>query len=334
MAAGVTYDLSDDYPPDRILIRMGFRQRVYLEQFASLPCIFGCAHFTLSCQLSSFPVMRKSLETFDNYTRDAPADTRNAAEVILRSCSGGIPELLTEEIFATREFVELMAAYTSVYTYYVGDMSDRKAALSQLSHLFYVSSLLFVHNESDVVCEFVVQKEEAPLVRIENMNEVYCWYENDATSRLVMRPGEIIEWVRPIADPEMLDYYTKEQQSEAVEPPKAEPEPSHSRSEDVTGLRQVAEWQASVLAYFMDWAPREAVASLEHLGEVQTLAVKLGISPEPYKEIARKMTEIPEEHPWEECEYCSANITELPCGHRLCDFHRRQVQSCPWHCPS
>lgn len=330
MVQSTAYELTDTYPPDQVLMRMGFRRRVYLqpESISTLSAAFGCGHFQLYRELPGHPVLTTALEHFQTNTSQHPTSL-----TILRSCLGQVPELMQESVFNSSEFHDLLHIYDSFFPH---DL-DRKDLIAYLSNLFHVHIVLMVHTASTIVCEFAMMTEEAPIVRLESWNELYGWFQGDSTPRLMLRPEELLDWVRDIADPDMFAYYSAMfEQSRTVAPVPVTPIPPEPKTEDslVMELKGIIGWQAQYLACLSSWAPQSALPSQTIVAQLQTRGEELGFNPTPYAALANTVAMCAPNHPWEECAYFSSDLKELPCGHHLCPFHMAHLGQCPWSCPS
>ena len=334
MVQSTVYELTEAYAPDKVLLSMGFRQRVYLqpESFATLSYVFACSHFQLYRELQGHPVLTSALEHFQANMSESPAE----ASTIVRSCLGQVAELMHPSVFELPEFHELLRTYDSLLHH---DL-DRKSLIAYLSVLFHVHIVLMMHTDSAVVCEFAMLTEEAPIVRLEECKGQYGWFQGESTPRLVMRPEELLEWVQSVADPDMFNYYTRllvqpypQDDIDPVPAPPINPEP---RPEDaiVTELREVAEWQAQYLAFLSPWSPQYALPPQTEIAQLQTRVAELGLSPGPCEALAKVVAMSVPHHPWEECAYVSSELHELPCGHHLCPYHLAHLGQCPWRCPS
>lgn len=339
MAQVTVYDLDAASEPDQTLLRMGFQHRVATEpgRFLSLSCAFGCAHFQLYRELQAHPVLQRAFEQFRTDTSDCPAEAKDAVSWVISSCSGQVMELMQESAYNCTQFSDLMTAYELLTSY---PNAMRKDVITSISALFHVNVVLMVHMETNLLCEFAIITEEAPAVWLEVFGEAYCRLKGKDNAELVMKPEEILNCVKDIADPDMLAYYselleqarrrqiTPNPVDEAVVPL---PEPVDST---VAGLRQVAEWQAHCLVTMAAYSPKYALPTQEDAYHVQMMAGGLGLDPQHCVALADIVARCPGDHPWEECAYVTSDLRDLPCGHVLCPFHWSHLGQCPWSCPS
>lgn len=340
MAQVTVYALDPASESDQTLLRMGFQHRIAVqpERFFSLSCAFGCAHFQLYCELQSHPILQRALEQFQTNTSDCVAETRESVLWVLSSCAGQVAELMQESPYNCTQFLDLMTAYEFL-TSYPGAV--RKDVIPAISTLFNVNVVLMVHTETGLMCEFAILTEEAPVVWLEVFGEAYCWLKGQDNAELVMKPEEILNCVKDVADPDMFTYYSglleeQSRQREIIQNRVEEaaiPLANPVDDSTVTGLRQVAEWQAQCLVSMAAYSPQQALPSQEDVHQVQTMAEGLGLNPQHSAALADIVARCPADHPWEECAYVSSDLHELPCGHFLCPFHQSHLGQCPWSCP-
>ena len=334
MVQVTVYNIDAASESDQTLLRMGFQQRFVTqpERFFSLSCAFGCAHFQLHCELQMHPVLQRALEQFQANTCDCSAEARDAGLWVLSSCSGQVMELMQESAYNCSQFLDLMAAYEFLTSY---PDAMRKDVIPSISTMFHVNVVLMVHTETDLMCEFAIITEEAPVVWLEVFGENYCWLKGKDNAGLVMKPEEILNCVKDVADPDMFAYYSGLLPSKITPNPVPEPVIPLPNPVDstVAGLRQVAEWQAQCLVSMAAHSPKQALPAQEDVDHVQKMAEGLGLNPQHCVALADIVARCPADHPWEECAYVSSDLHELPCGHHLCPFHWSHLGQCPWSCP-